>query len=610
MGKHYAMMLSTTDDLFQEEVWVKLSEYAENYDDKIYFFCGKPLNSTLYDEKYSNIIFNLMKNLPMDGLISLTGSLSHYIGIDKYNEFMDQFENMHKVSISIPLKGCTNVLLDGYSSSFNLCEHLIAHGYKKFGVIKGPDQTTESISRYRGTMVALLTHGLMLSHSISGDFSKESGYNGAKVLLDQGIDVIICANDQMALGAYQAIYERGLTIPKDIAVVGFDDIEQAKLQDIPLTTVRQPFAEMVRSAYDILRCNTYEDIHHLGEIKIRESCGCDRVVIDALSEHSLTKLYMNKYQESIFEYNQTLMIHDKFDRVDTKVKLNDALADYLSETNGCEFHLCLFEGKSILIENPSDFVYPTWMNYQFGYINGNILPNCRYITSNGLPQEIFKISKSKSLLIYPVNQYNLSYGYIVTDAKTAKNKTFTSLRREIINALNRIDMFDQIHQYSNQMAQLASIDVMTSMLNRRGFFSIVEKDYYHKLSLQKTPAIIFCDVNGLKKINDNYGHATGDRMIVDTALILKNVFSQYTIARLGGDEFIIYIDECNEDQLDALFKNLEYEISMFNNQSGNPFQLSLEAGMAIISENNQMPLEELISQADKMLYIKKGRNHK
>lgn len=609
MSKHYAMMLSTTDDLFQEEIWVSLSEYVEKFDDKMYFFCGKPINSTLNDECYSNVIFNLMKQLPMDGLISLTGSLSHYIGLKKYNEYIKQFDNMHKISISVPLEGCTNVLLDGYGSSYTLCEHLIDHGYTTFGVIKGPDQTTESLSRYRGTMVALMTRGIKLTHSVVGDFSKDSGYHGATVLLDKGVDVIISANDQMALGAYQAIAERGLRIPNDIAVVGFDDIEQAKLQEVPLTTVKQPFSEMVRSAYDLLRFNRRSDIHHLGEIKIRESCGCNKQVLDAITEMDMKRFYMNKYQESIYEYNQTLTLHDKFDRVDTMEKLNDAITNYLDEVKGRELHLCLFEEKAIVIESPETFEYPTWMNYQYGYLNGSVKKFGRYKTSTGLPLEALKISTSKALLIYPVNQYNLSYGYIVTDANTAKSKTFTSLRREIVNALNRIDMFEQIHRYSKQMKRLASMDAMTGLLNRRGFFSFVEVDYYEKLKHLKNPGIIFCDINGLKKVNDNYGHATGDQLIISASDILKKVFASNTIARLGGDEFIIYLDDCNDQMLNDIIGNLENEISIYNECNCNSFTLSLEAGMAKIIGTQHVSLDELISQADHMLYVKKGRHH-
>ena len=607
MGNIYAMMLSTTEDLYQEEIWTSLSEYVDEGEDRVYFFCGKPIASTFDDEMYSNIIFNLMKHLPMDGLISLTGSLNHYVGPEAYKAYIDQFSHIPRVSISVPIEGCSNVLLDNYTSSNELCEHLMSHGYKRYGIISGPDRTPESQERINGTLAALLKHGIDPPQILEGDFTKKSGYKNGLALIDAHVDVIICANDLMALGAYQAVHDKHLRMPIDIAVVGFDDIEQSRLVDVPITTVKQPFDAMVKTAYDILKSGETQDVKLLGEVKLRESCGCYRETLDAKSEQYKKQHYMNKYHESIQDYNQTIHMHNVFDQVNTLDKLSDAIHDYLEESLGIEFHLCLYDDGKQIIEDPQTFVFPKTMTHQYGYVRGRRFEKNSYKTANGLPQFIFEISYERAFLVYPVNHHNISYGYIVADAKTAKSKTFTALRREITNSLSRIDMYSQIKEYSQQMSQLASLDTMTGMLNRRGFFSYANVDFPAQLRRNKTPGIIFCDVNGLKRVNDNHGHAYGDQMIIHTSNILKKVFKNDTVARLGGDEFIIYKSDCTHIAPEQVYETLHREIKAFNMDSLEPYELSLEAGMAKYERGIHGCLDELISHADKMLYLKKGR---
>lgn len=605
MNKTYAMMLSTTDDLFQEEIWTTLSDHIEDYDDRIFFFCGKPIHSTLDDESYSNIVFNLMHYLTMDGLISLTGSLNHYIGTDAYKQYINQFGDVHKVSISVPLEGCSNVVLDNYGSSFALCSHLVEHGYKRFGIITGPERTSESSSRYRGTCDALFLNHLEAPVYINGDFSKHSGYVGAQALIKSRIDVIICANDQMALGAYDAAFEMGLRVPEDIAITGFDDIEQASLLKVPLTTVKQPFGEMVKSAYQILRTGKLTQLDHMGELKIRESCGCAPEILDASSEHERMNYYMNRYHESIQDYTETVSLHNKFDMVDDHIKLKSVISEYLSKMPHPEFHLCLFEDHKKAVENPLDFKYPEAMIYKYGLVEGHVQPETTFKMQDAFSEKLLPKTHHKSLLVYPITLHHQTFGYMIADSGTARKKTFPAFRGEVANALNRIDMFEQIKAYNKQLADIASSDVMTGLLNRRGFFEVIHQNYDKHIKNKKTPEIIYSDVNGLKMVNDSFGHAVGDELIIDAARILKSVFSEDYVARIGGDEFIIYRQNSCIEERESLFKKLEYEIKHHNENSQKPYTLAIEAGAACYCPEKNHSVEELISEADNMLYVKK-----
>jgi DNA-binding LacI/PurR family transcriptional regulator len=125
--------------------------------------------------------------------------------------------------------------------------------------------------------------GTELVGSFSGLFSVQSGREGARAMLEtagEPPDALVCANDQMAIGALRALAARGIRVPDDIAVVGFDDIFPASLCDPPLTTVHQPIRKLGEVACDRLTERianpTLRPKQELlpTELVLRSSCGC------------------------------------------------------------------------------------------------------------------------------------------------------------------------------------------------------------------------------------------------------------------------------------------------------------------------------------------------
>lgn len=127
---------------------------------------------------------------------------------------------------------------------------LLERGCRRPATITGPADMTASGDRLLGFRAELADHGHMLSDEqvVAGDFSPDSGYEGARELLarDASIDGIFAASDLMALGAMRALREAGREIPRDVAVVGYDDVPLAAQAHPPLTTVRQPLEAMGR----------------------------------------------------------------------------------------------------------------------------------------------------------------------------------------------------------------------------------------------------------------------------------------------------------------------------------------------------------------------------
>jgi DNA-binding LacI/PurR family transcriptional regulator len=133
---------------------------------------------------------------------------------------------------------------DDFGGALAATRHLLALGHRRLGVISSSPRPYALEERLRGVRAALAGAGLCLDESllVTGDFSIESGEAGARQLLDrpEPPSAIFALNDRMALGVIRAAWARGLSVPGDLSVVGFDDIALATLLTPSLTTVRQP----------------------------------------------------------------------------------------------------------------------------------------------------------------------------------------------------------------------------------------------------------------------------------------------------------------------------------------------------------------------------------
>jgi LacI family transcriptional regulator len=132
--------------------------------------------------------------------------------------------------------------VDNVAGSAGAAAHLIERGRRHIALITGPQDMPAGLDRYLGWKRTLDAHGLDTSLVEYGDFSPRSGMEAMRRLLARGrpIDGLFAANDQMAAGAYSVIHEAGLSIPGDIAVVGFDDDNFGLTATPPMTTVHQP----------------------------------------------------------------------------------------------------------------------------------------------------------------------------------------------------------------------------------------------------------------------------------------------------------------------------------------------------------------------------------
>lgn len=171
------------------------------------------------------------------------------------------------------------VRIDDFHASREITAHLIAEGHTRIAHIRGHPNLSASARRYEGFQAALKEAGIPLQSGLvqQGYFTYRSGLDAAEHLLARRSPptAIFAANDDMAAAAVSVAHRRGLDVPRDLSVVGFDDSSASTTVWPELTTVRQPIAAMAESAVDIL----------LREVRRKE--GEPRRVLDHVLEHEL-----------------------------------------------------------------------------------------------------------------------------------------------------------------------------------------------------------------------------------------------------------------------------------------------------------------------------------
>lgn len=159
------------------------------------------------------------------------------------------------VLIGPPQQGVRNYVdVDNRNAACQAVSHLIKLGYRRIATITGVLRLGAARARLQGYRDALCSAGIEIDERliVEGHYDELSGYQRMLELLPLGIDAVFCASDVMAFGALRAAADSGLSVPRDVAIVGFDDIPITPINQPALTTVRQPIAELGSKATEML----------------------------------------------------------------------------------------------------------------------------------------------------------------------------------------------------------------------------------------------------------------------------------------------------------------------------------------------------------------------
>jgi len=161
------------------------------------------------------------------------------------------------------------------------------------------------------------------------------------------------------------------------------------------------------------------------------------------------------------------------------------------------------------------------------------------------------------------------------------------------------------------LRNLTMTDELTGLYNHRGFLTLAE---HHAKTARRSgqgSLLVYADMDGLKQINDTFGHTEGSAAIAKIAQILRQTFRDSDIvARLGGDEFAVLAPDVCLDTILKLTNRLRENLRIYNEQGSQLYQLSLSVGAVSVDYRNNVTIEQLISRADEAMYHDKRRKKK
>jgi signal transduction histidine kinase/DNA-binding LacI/PurR family transcriptional regulator len=251
----------------------------------VHFIGGKlaPLNSP-GDDKPSFGLYDLAKPNQFDGLL-LTTDVTYGTQPQDLEVFTKIYSSLPIVTQSVDIPGASMFIPDNTEGMRAAVRHLIEeHGYKRIAFIRGIEGHIDAEQRFQAYKDELKAHELRFDEALvlNGDYTPESGRAAVLNLMDERklrFQAVVAANDRMAFGALEVLQDRGVRVPDDVAVTGFDDLREAQATGVPLTTVRQSFYTAGKHALEtLLRRINGESVPPITvtptQLLVRWSCGC------------------------------------------------------------------------------------------------------------------------------------------------------------------------------------------------------------------------------------------------------------------------------------------------------------------------------------------------
>ena len=261
-----------------------VTEAAEANNVNVVHFIGGPLSPTLQDDKPSLGLYDLAKPEQFDGLI-LTADVAYGVNADDLALVRKLYGSLPLITQSVDIPGAAMFIPNNTEGMRAVMRHLIEeHSYKRIAFIRGIQGQMDAEQRFQAYQEELKAHDLHYDENlvVPGDYTAESGRAAIRTLLDDRslrFQAIVAANDRMAFGALEALQQRGVRVPDDVAVTGFDDLREAQAIGVPLTTVRQSFYTAGKQAFEILiKCMEGHTVPRTTvtptQLLVRWSCGC------------------------------------------------------------------------------------------------------------------------------------------------------------------------------------------------------------------------------------------------------------------------------------------------------------------------------------------------
>ncbi len=274
-------------------LWPAIVRAAERHNANLICFPGGGLRASGGFEAQRNAIYDLVNPGSVDGLISWSSTLGGVLEPSVVADFHSRFKPLPLVSLAQLMADVPTVLVDSYNGMRAVLIHLIeVHGYRRLAFIRGPERHFYAQERFRAYTETLQAYGIPYNAAlVTPPMQWESGAEAIRLLLDENqlrpridFQAVLAVSDLLALEALKALQNRGIQVPSEVALSGFNDSTESRLSTPPLTSVSLPFAEQGARAVEMVLAqlggeSVPEKVLLPSRLVIRQSCGCPSAAV-------------------------------------------------------------------------------------------------------------------------------------------------------------------------------------------------------------------------------------------------------------------------------------------------------------------------------------------
>lgn len=612
---HYqsTMLKGVLEQAFSMNVDVSIFSMFRNFDDK-----------TTYQHGEENI-FELINYDLFDGFIYASGIIQN----DDLKEKLDKALcecGKPVVCMDTIDDRFTSVLADDALAFENLVDHFIdEHGFTKIFCLTGFEGLVQAEERLIGYKKSLEKHGIEVNPDYYryGDFWEASAKQLAADIIEGRVErphAVVCASDWMAIHLCNALTDSGISVPDDIAIAGYDFIEQS-INNVPsITSYSSPnFSLGARTAAKLIELITGEAhecvSNDIGYVITAQSCGCGKNA----------KEIMDKRKEELRREIQTATLFENCHMAEAMTDTSDLascierLDNYTYLINDLEnYYLCLCynwdevsdEGMrdNYVKDGYSDIMnIVLWKERDMGHP-----ANIQFDTKIMLPALWEDRPEPAAFYFNPIHFNDRCFGYEVLSYGNkilTYDKVYRSWSTNINNALEFIRVQNYFNTVNKRLFMTSVRDALTGIFNRKGFdeFSIEIMD--DAVKNKKKMFILAADLDRLKMINDTYGHAEGDNAILITARALNtSCINNEICARTGGDEFVVIgCGNYDEEIIKSYTESINSFLARYNESSDKPYKVEASLGFYCDYVDDTTDLKKIWEVADKEMYDNKVR---
>lgn len=567
-------------------------------------------------------------------------SIFHAIQVEKYDaivlmsESFKQDEEMYELvatanRVGVPifavdkyLEGAINLAFEYERCFKEVVEHMVEHhGYKRVNFMGGMPGNTYSEVRLQAYKDVLEKNGIPFDERrvYYGYFWEDPAIVAMEQMLDSPLpfpEAIICANDAMALPIVNFLQKNGFRVPEDVAVSGFDGIDMERYSVPRLTTgvvnnerMMELICEMLENGVDDLDRSKVIPIY--SKMQIGHSCGCDSLS----SEYGITELIRMRselHQLIKFQGDVQKMVSKYSTKTDFTESIK-AIARYSSPVKYREAMLTVEEDfvENLQVEMYTGDAVKTHHEKTMttAYIVNGERYNGNQIKRNVTPETIDRficdsMDKYDYMMHVPMHVKGVGVGvmsflfYMEEMWFTAASSFMTDMR----------NLFELVTAQA-QLMRVYLFDMLTGLYNRQGFYQKVEGALKKAKELDESHmTVISIDMDGLKMINDTYGHNEGDAALRNFGQMIKRSIDKEIAARIGGDEFlIVFTGDYNYSRAAEIVASIKKEIAAYNERGLTPYEIHASIGCYTDNIHTQS-LDDFLSKADKLMYEKKAQH--